>query len=524
MKKRIVACMGVVTMVLSLLIGIGGTAQADNTDIIPARYDLRELELVSHVRNEGNYTVSWANAMVAAMESNAILNGYRDPNRAYTECNLSEYQIAYMSTNYMPEDATYVEGIIDKDEVVRTNNPDVYPWYSRNRFPGLVVAKFMQGYALMKEEKYPYSNIEEELPAAAVSINGDLYLDACYETNLINTEEVKRLIMKYGAVCAPICGKCFSDEVYGNVETWSIYLPNYTAKYSGPTRYAAIVGWDDDYSKENFKITPPGDGAWIVKNAWGVMYGDAGYFYISYYDAVFNDPTCNVYATEVTSGRKYDRIYQYDCGACAQYIEKVKDVVINFTSIRRETIDAVRISPYAIGETPIKAVINVYKGTFDGNETEDEPLYTTECEIEYSGYQTIYFDEEVALSPREEYYVRVTFDKPLNKYRVDGYLRCTEGNFYEGLAHGNPGETYVNVSKGDESDGWYDTHKTPFVNTSCNACIKVLTQNSAKTPADLYLERIQEKLGLRGACLVLVGLGAFACVVIELIKFIHKKK
>ena len=56
---------------------------------------------------------------------------------------------------------------------------------------------------------------------------------------------------------------------------------------------------------------PPGNGAFIVRNSWGTGWGDAGYFYVSYYDtnfgygenAVFDDaePTSN-----------YNAIYQYD--------------------------------------------------------------------------------------------------------------------------------------------------------------------------------------------------------------------
>ena len=40
-------------------------------------------------------------------------------------------------------------------------------------------------------------------------------------------------------------------------------------------------------AKDNFMITPPGDGAFILKNSWGTDFGDEGYLYISYYREQF---------------------------------------------------------------------------------------------------------------------------------------------------------------------------------------------------------------------------------------------
>lgn len=50
------------------------------------------------------------------------------------------------------------------------------------------------------------------------------------------------------------------------------------------THDVVVVGWDDNFPKENFTIQPEGDGAFICKNSWGEEFGDDGYFYVSYYD------------------------------------------------------------------------------------------------------------------------------------------------------------------------------------------------------------------------------------------------
>ena len=49
-----------------------------------------------------------------------------------------------------------------------------------------------------------------------------------------------------------------------------------------------IVGWDDNYSKDNFLGNACHDGAWIAINSWGEESQDSddGYIYISYDDAI----------------------------------------------------------------------------------------------------------------------------------------------------------------------------------------------------------------------------------------------
>ena len=47
-----------------------------------------------------------------------------------------------------------------------------------------------------------------------------------------------------------------------------------------------IVGWDDDFSKDNFRngFKPEGNGAWLVKNSRGYQDIRSGYMWISYED------------------------------------------------------------------------------------------------------------------------------------------------------------------------------------------------------------------------------------------------
>ena len=58
-----------------------------------------------------------------------------------------------------------------------------------------------------------------------------------------------------------------------------------------------IVGWDDNYSRDNFRDNnkPKNDGAWLVKNSWGNYNDEGGYFWISYEDKTLLQAEDNFY-------------------------------------------------------------------------------------------------------------------------------------------------------------------------------------------------------------------------------------
>ena len=77
-----------------------------------------------------------------------------------------------------------------------------------------------------------------------------------------------------------------------------------------------IVGWDDDYPKENFNMELKGR-RFICTNSWGENFGDQGYFYVSYYDT--NIGVHNIVYTGIEPTDNYDNIYQSDlCGWVGQ--------------------------------------------------------------------------------------------------------------------------------------------------------------------------------------------------------------
>ena len=88
--------------------------------------------------------------------------------------------------------------------------------------------------------------------------------------------DIKNNIQEHGAVTMSYkLGKSSSLYTSGS----AFYNPN----DDEGGHMVIIVGWDDNYSKSNFKIQPKSDGAWLIKNSWGTTRrGDNGYYWISY--------------------------------------------------------------------------------------------------------------------------------------------------------------------------------------------------------------------------------------------------
>ncbi len=72
-----------------------------------------------------------------------------------------------------------------------------------------------------------------------------------------------------------------SGELTGNY-----YNPKTGAFYSRENKTGHVVGWDDNYPRENFNsnFRPAANGAWIAKDNKGEKHGNQGYIWISYED------------------------------------------------------------------------------------------------------------------------------------------------------------------------------------------------------------------------------------------------
>ena len=238
--------------------------------------------------------------------------------------------------------------------------------------------------------------------------------------------------------------------------------------YSGSNpidHVVALVGWNDNYSRHNFNSTPPGDGAWIVRNSWGTGWGDGGYFYISYYDTHSGRNAVAFHNAEPTTN--YNRIYQYDTlGYVSSYGYNVSSAIGANIFTAQASENLVAVSTYALAQNT-SFEIKVYTGVSGGNPLSGSLRLTQSGSVSNAGYYTVNLNSPVALTSGERFSVVIRYTAPGQDYPVPVEASLAD---YSSKATANSGESFLSSDGGSWTDMGRDF--------SANICIKAFTRSS----------------------------------------------
>jgi C1A family cysteine protease len=261
---------------------------------------------------------------------------------------------------------------------------------------------------------------------------------------------IKNAIMTQGALSTSM----YMDGAYYNSGTYTYYYSGTNVVNHGVT----VIGWDDD------KAVPgaPGNGAWIIKNSWGTSFGQAGYFYVSYYDSrAVKEAAAFIDAVPVTD---YVTIYQYDPlgqTSAVGYSGQTAWGANIFTPSQNGYLGAIGTT-FLSNNTSYE--ISVYDN-FGSGQFSSQLGSTVTGTATYAGYYTIPLPALVPLISGNSFGVVVKYTTPGNNYPVPVEEPFSD---YSSAATASAGQSYIS------SSGITFTDITSyFANTNIN--IKALT-------------------------------------------------
>lgn len=498
---------------------------------VNSRYSLKDtIPANLTIRNQQQTNSCWAFAALSSLETNLALSNYRNGTNTSKIYDYSERHMEYATTKTFANNETNPIGY---NRVVGSGGN----WWTAEPY-------FINGTGAIHESELPFENNEDIINISAIQnktvssqVSDTIYFEN-YEyandeekTEIMN--QIKQHIKNYGSVFACIHGSS-SSSISGNCynnDTGALYC--YNSILHAPDHAVSIIGWDDNYSVDNFaegkNSKPTSNGAWIIRNSWGerqeinllelkqeiyntyqnecnsrgwteaslipdefieecgysiegdiayILIGDNGLMYVSYEDDNISD---NLYGIiKASDSVDYDNIYQYNEYFAANGIRYITSKIMlgNIFEKGNSTEYLTQVSINAAETYTCRVYVNPTGSSFAKADMQLVSLKAGESEKVDAGYHTLEFAKPIALTGNK---FAVIVEITSSDYSTDLYLESkVDGVDAFDVVTVESGKCFVTTGHDLDKCTWQDLGKLTQSNSSLidgDSTIKAFTTN-----------------------------------------------
>ena len=430
---------------------------------IPGSYDARSHAQATPVRSQNPYGTCWAFASLACMEG-SLMSQKLHGNPDLSERHFMRYAFANIGD---PLGGTNNDAIEFTGSDIIWEGGNVKTYYH-------VLANWK---GAVNEADAPYTDQSRNDSVADAYYKDIAHLQNFYRISRNDMNGMKEAIMQYGAVTSSLYGHlCFLTPSTGGYYTGQPdpSLRNHTV---------TIIGWNDSYSRNNFRLNPGMDGAWLVKDSLGTQFAQAGYMWVSYAEPTLDDVSC-AFVAELADN--YNNNYQYDGSYLDSFctLTGSNPAIANVFTIQGKKQQELKAVSFDVESTQVNYSIQIYRDLSNpkvptsGKAMLQSPVVGT---TRYSGYYTVKLPAGIYLNPSRNFAVVITLNKGGENIQVREEASGFWNNTYF-TASANPNQSF-RYSGGS----WEDYGETNGVNLR----IKAFTNNTDRDP---YIE--PEGIGL----------------------------